>query len=163
MEYKSLAQITLIKTTVSDHNVRMSNKNPQTTSLSLSEKALFDLAAFPAFNIAAGLKNMHADTALFTDIVKTMLEKDLPLEKRAYEQAYAEKDWETIEKLVHKMKGGSIYTGLVKLQYACDHFEVYYQSGQKPLREKLYQQIMHTIDLSQEALQTWLVKSADMP
>ncbi|MCR9192434.1 MAG: Hpt domain-containing protein [Gammaproteobacteria bacterium] len=137
----------------------MSDNNPQTTSLSLSEKALFDIASFPVLDIAVGLKNMHADTALFTDIVKTMLEKDLPLEKRAYKQAYAEKDWETLEKLVHKMKGGSIYTGLVQLQHACDYFEVYYQSGQKPLLEKLYQQIMHTIDRSQQALQTWLEAS----
>lgn len=123
------------------------------TKLSKNEKHLFALHPFPLVDIESGLRNMNADETLFITILHTLLEQEFPNEHSAYIRAYAQTDWETIEKLAHKMKGGSIYTGLIRLQHACQHFEEYYLSGQTQLLEALYQQIIHTMQETQQALE----------
>ncbi len=125
-------------------------------NLSKAEQKLFDLSQFPVFDVATGLTNMHANHALFIDIIKIIIHQEFPTETLAYKQAYAQNNWGKIEKLAHKMKGGSIYTGLTRLQYACQYLEDYYQSNQTTLLDQLYQQLMHTIDETQQELVSWL-------
>ncbi len=127
--------------------------------ISSDEKHLFALHRFPLIDIESGLKNMNADETLFITILHTLLEQEFPNESSAYIQAHAKNDWETIEKLAHKMKGGAIYTGLIRLQHACQHFETYHLSGQTLLLEGLYQQIIHTMRETQQALETVVSKA----
>ncbi|PJD90552.1 MAG: hypothetical protein CK424_07670 [Legionella sp.] len=124
--------------------------------ISDTEQYLFNLTLFPVFDMISGLKNMHANQALFIDIIKTIINQEFPTEKMAYEQAYAQQNWEKIEKLAHKMKGGCMYTGLTRLQYACQYLEDYYQSNQTTSLDLLYQQLLHTIDDTQQELVRWL-------
>lgn len=128
--------------------------------ISTHEKYLFELNAYPLLNFEVGLKNMNADKALFRTILDTVIKQEFPAEKAAFIRAHAQKDWGSIEKLAHKMKGGAMYTGLSKLQYACRHFEEYYQRAQTQLLENLYQQIMLTLDDTQREIETW-IKSHD--
>lgn len=99
---------------------------------------------------------MRADQASFLSILNTLLTEEFPNEKAEYIQAHAQTDWEKIEKLAHKMKGGAIYTGLVRLQYACQHYENSYPRGKKELLEALYQQIIHVMQETQVGLETLL-------
>lgn len=121
-------------------------------TLATHEQYLFDLHLYPLIDIQTGLKNMNADQSLFINILSTLLTQEFPNEMIAYKQAHKQHDWETIEKLAHRMKGGAIYTGLTKLQYACQHFETYYLNGQSSLLEHLYQQIMFVLHETQEAV-----------
>ena len=122
--------------------------------MSSHEKRLFDLHKYPLIDIQSCIKNMHADQESFFFILHTLLTQEFPNEKTAYTQAHQQGKWGKIEKLAHKMKGGAIYTGLVKLQYACQHFEEYYQSDQTYLLESLYQQIIHVMQETHIKLET---------
>lgn len=128
-------------------------------SLETKEEQLFILKQFPILDMASGLKNMNADDRLFIGILRTLLKQEFPNERLAYQEAHAKTDWETIEKLAHKMKGGAIYIGLLRLQHACQHFETYYMSGQTRLLEALYQQIIHTLYETERQLETVIAKS----
>ncbi|MBP9774520.1 MAG: Hpt domain-containing protein [Legionellaceae bacterium] len=100
---------------------------------------------------------MSADHDSFFFILNTLIKKEFPNERTAYSQAHQQGKWGKIEKLAHKMKGGAIYTGLVKLQYACQHFEAYYQSNQSLLLESLYQQIIHVMHETQVELEALVI------
>ena len=123
---------------------------------STHDKSLFDLDNYPLIDIPACLKNMHADQTSFLSILNTLLTEEFPNEKAEYVQAHTQADWGKIEKLAHKMKGGAIYTGLVRLQYACQHYENSYQHGKTDLLEALYQQIIHVMQETQVGLETLL-------
>ncbi len=127
-------------------------------TLATHEQYLFDLHAYPLIDIQTGLKNMNADQSLFINILSTLLTQEFPNEIIAYTQAHTQQDWGSIEKLAHKMKGGAIYTGLTKLQYACQYFEIYYLNDQSILLEHLYQQIMFVLHKTQEAISTLTAK-----
>lgn len=125
--------------------------------LATHEKRLFDLDKYPIINIPSCIKNMSADHDSFFFILNTLIKKEFPNERTAYSQAHQQGKWGKIEKLAHKMKGGAIYTGLVKLQYACQHFEAYYQSNQSLLLESLYQQIIHVMHETQIELEALVI------
>lgn len=125
-------------------------------SKSTHAQSLFDLNNYLLIDIPSCLKNMHADQASFLSILNTLLTEEFPNEKAEYLQAHTQADWEKIEKLAHKMKGGAIYTGLVRLQYACQHYENAYQHGKTDLFEALYQQIIHVMQETQVELERLL-------
>ena len=127
-----------------------------TQYLTDNEKKFFDLDHCPILHVESGLKNMNADRILFKDIIHTMIEQEIPTEKTAFIQAHSKKDWDKIERLAHKMKGGSIYTGLIRMHHACKYFEDYYRNEQTQLLEELYQQILDTMDETQNYLKHWL-------
>lgn len=129
------------------------------TSLAVEDKQLFALHRFPILDMASGLKNMNADDSLFITILRTLVEQEFPIERAAYKEAHAKTDWETIEKLAHKMKGGAIYIGLLRLQHACQNFETYYLSGQTFLLEPLYQQIIYTLHETEQQLDAVIAKA----
>ncbi|MDP3788753.1 MAG: ATP-binding protein [Candidatus Chromulinivorax sp.] len=121
-----------------------------------SEEKLFDLVAFPLLDIERALDSMGNNKVLLIDILQSMITQEIPVEKRAIQDAYARHDWDTIEKLAHKMKGGAVYAGVVKMQYACQYLERYRKAGHTKLLEKLYQQMLNILDETQEAITKWL-------
>lgn len=120
---------------------------------SLHEKHLFELNEYPLIDIQSCLKNMNVDQASLITILNMLIAQEFPNEIISYTQAHDQDNWGKIEKLAHKMKGGAIYTGLIRLQHACQHFEDYYQSGQSVLLEGLYQQIIYVMQETQETLE----------
>lgn len=127
----------------------------------LHEKHLFELNAYPLIDIQACLKNMNVNQASLITILNMLIVQEFPNEIISYKQAHDQGNWEKIEKLAHKMKGGAIYTGLIKLQYACQHFEDYYQSGQTDLLEGLYLQIIHVVHETQQKLENLITSQLE--
>lgn len=125
------------------------------------EKYLFELQQFPLIDIQSCLKNMNADQSALITIFHMLISQEFPNEITSYALAHEQVNWEKIEKLAHKMKGGAIYTGLIKLQYACQYFEDYYQTGQTILLEKLYQQILHVLQETHQTLADLIIQNGE--
>ncbi|HVT63450.1 MAG TPA: ATP-binding protein, partial [Legionellaceae bacterium] len=130
------------------------------SNLSHFEKKWFALDQFPLINIELALKNLNADKVLLSSMLKELLEKEIPVEKAEIEAAYKAQDWTKILNLAHKIKGGVVYLGLIKMQYACQYFERYYKTGQTKLIIPLYQQMIHVLDETGMAIQTWITSDA---
>lgn len=89
------------------------------------DKDFDDLVIYPLFDIDKALKSFNQDKALVQDILKSMVEHEIPETLQSIYLAHAEENWDAIADLVHKMKGGAMYCGTTKLQYACTYFEKY--------------------------------------
>ena len=46
-------------------------------------------------------------------------------------------------KIAHKIKGGIVYVGAIKLKMACQYLERYYKAGNRKHLEKLYEQVIN--------------------
>lgn len=77
---------------------------------------------------------------------------DLSLMKKADDNG----DWDKTQQLAHKIKGGAVYVGTVKIKMACQYLERYWKSGSWELLEKLYQQTLSVIDESVQEITRWL-------
>ncbi|KTD37477.1 sensory histidine-kinase / response regulator [Legionella nautarum] len=73
--------------------------------------------------------------------------------------AFAAKNYEQVEKLAHKMKGGAVYVGTLRMKYACQYLERYWKSGQRELFEKLYAQAVSVIEETMSYVKNWLQSS----
>ena len=119
-----------------------------------TEHELFNLEHFPLFDHAQGMKNIGQE-ALLQEVIQLMLKKEIPECEASLQQAYTTHDWERIEKIAHKLKGGAVYCGALKLQYACQSLERYYKSAEivKPASlEALYTQLMQVISQTTQTL-----------
>ena len=85
-----------------------------------------------------------------------MAQNDILNDGKAIEDAYTAKNWEMIEKLAHKLKGGAVYCGTIKLKYACQYLERYQKAGHTALLENLYHQLIHVLKDTEQAIEQWL-------
>ena len=119
-----------------------------------TEKQLFELQDYPLLDIEQGINSMgNIDT--LRDLLKDMLDL-LPTDEIELDQAYLTKNWGLVEKLAHKIKGGAVYCGTVKMKYACQYMERYHRAGHRELLEKLYQQLIKTIIDTKYSIAEWL-------
>ena len=81
---------------------------------------------------------------------------DLPKDLDTITKAYAEQQWDIIEKMAHKMKSGALYCGVTRMKYACQYLERYQKAGHTHLQNQLYQQLMTVIIETQDAVAKWL-------
>lgn len=121
-----------------------------------TEEELLKLDAFPLLDINRALASMGNNTDLLNNTLKSMIEREIPNSIIKLEKAYAAKDWDTIEKLTHQMKGGLVYCGAFKLVYACQYLERYQKAGQTKLLKPLYKQLCDVIDKTKDAINQWL-------
>lgn len=115
-----------------------------------TEEELFELNHLPIFDLQVGAKVMGSEEVareLHQDFKNQTLGEDLGRLK----QAHGNGDWVEIEKLSHKIKGGSCY-GTVRLYYALLYMERYLKAGHKNCSEKLYDQMIRVIDETTEYL-----------
>ncbi|CAM2944888.1 sensory box histidine kinase/response regulator [Legionella steigerwaltii] len=126
--------------------------------LSDTEEELFKLDAFPLFDAHSALTSLGNNAVLFNKTLKFMIEQEIPNTLKALEKAYAAGEWETIEKLAHKMKGGLVYCGAFKLVHACQYLELYHKAGYVKFLEPLYKQLVDVIDETKEAINQWLLR-----
>jgi HPt (histidine-containing phosphotransfer) domain-containing protein len=92
------------------------------------------------------------------DLLPTFIE-DLPKDLKEIKEAFADKDYETVEKTAHRMKGGAVYIGVIRMKYACQYLERYWKSGEKELFPTLYKQAIEVIEETAEHLKEWLDKN----
>jgi HPt (histidine-containing phosphotransfer) domain-containing protein len=73
--------------------------------------------------------------------------------------AFSRQNFASIEKLAHKIKGGSVYLGLIRMKYACQYVERYWKTGQCELFEALYHQAVSTIEETITYIEGWLQRN----
>ncbi|WP_274520252.1 Hpt domain-containing protein [Legionella nautarum] len=83
----------------------------------------------------------------------------MPQDFAKMQAAFAAKNYEQVEKLAHKMKGGAVYVGTLRMKYACQYLERYWKSGQRELFEKLYAQAVSVIEETMSYVKNWLQSS----
>ncbi len=124
--------------------------------LPATEKQLFELESFPLFNMNSALQSMGNDINLLKSILKSLIEKETPLDLIELEKARLSGDWTTVEKLAHRMKSGFVYCGAEKLVHACQYLERYHKAGHTHLLEPLYQQMLDVIEETRVFVHSWL-------
>ncbi|MCR9192518.1 MAG: ATP-binding protein [Gammaproteobacteria bacterium] len=120
------------------------------------EEQLFALDQLAVLDADLAIKNLGGNKNLLISMLKELFEKELPIEKKQLEQAFVTKNWHKIEKLAHKMKGGLVYLGLIKLQHACQYLERYHKAGHQKLLEELYTQMMSNLEETKTKIHHWL-------
>lgn len=148
---------------VSKKDIYSPYKNAPTSALigadlPATESELFILDQLPLLDAELAIKDFSQNKSLLVTLLKSFLEQT-PQEKEAIQTAYALRDWRRVEKLAHKMKGGTVYLKLNKLSIACQYMERYHKAGHTKLLEELYHQMIKTIDETLAAITHWLQKN----
>ncbi len=121
-----------------------------------TESELLNLAQWPLLNADLAIKELGNNKTLVVNMLQAFLDEQIPQEKANLEAAYQHKDWHQIEKLAHKMKGGTVYLKLTKLSTACQYMERYHKAGHRKLLEQLYRQMLATIHETIPVVNQWL-------
>jgi CheY-like chemotaxis protein len=119
--------------------------------LPATEAELFELHKKPLLDPQVALKELGNNVALFNKILIQMVEHDLPHDLKELNTAYTIEDWDTIEHTAHRMKGGFVYCGMLRLSLACQYLERYRKTGQTSQLDALFKQV---ITVSQDSITT---------
>jgi PAS domain S-box-containing protein len=121
------------------------------------EEALFLLDAYPLFDEKSGVI-ASSNEALLIEILTMLVEQSIPEELEALERAHKELDWQAIQDIAHKMKGGALYCGTTRMRFACQYMERYLLAGHRKLADKLYQQLIAVLESTKNYIDNWLLK-----
>ncbi|WP_078061556.1 response regulator [Legionella saoudiensis] len=125
------------------------------TDLPDSMEHLFNLTEFPLLDIEEGIKTT-GNQSILAEMLNLLIHDSLPKDLQLMEEAHQVQDWETTQQLAHKIKGGAIYVGTVKMKIACQYLERYWKTGHSELLEELYQQAVTVIRESIKEVAHWL-------
>ena len=106
------------------------------------DQELFNLTEFPILDIEQGIETTGGEEML-KQMIELMLNKTLENDLKELTDAHQNKDWEKVQKMAHKIKGGIVYVGAIKLKMACQYLERYYKAGNRKHLEKLYEQVIN--------------------
>lgn len=123
-----------------------------------TEEALFALNQYPYIDTAI-LKNIYGEN--YFDIAGSALKLmsiQLIKDKEDISRAFIANDWDKVEKLAHRAKGGAAACGLLRMKYACQYLERYRKAGLSNLLDKLYYQLIDILDETKVYLTDWLQK-----
>jgi len=134
-----------------------SEKALYSAELPENEDTLFDLAAFPILDVEDEIKTAGNEFNL-VEMLAFMLTDSLPKDLALMKEAHKANDWNKIQQLAHKIKGGAVYVSTMKIKMACQYLERYWKTGQRDLLEKLYQQAVSVIEESMLEIRQWLKK-----
>ena len=119
-----------------------------------TEAELFEIDHYPLLDINVGINVLGSEDMvreILTSLKGDAITDDLALIKKAHSDG----DWEAVEKLAHKMKGGSDF-GTVRMHYALLYMERYQKAGHTKCSEALYAQMLKIIDETMAYLDDWL-------
>jgi PAS domain S-box-containing protein len=120
-----------------------------------TEEELFDLRAFPILNIDNAIRTI-GNEELVRQVLQLMISEEIEKDILLIKTAHTKGDWQDIEKFAHKMKGGAVYIGTIRMQYACQYLERYQKAGHTELLELLYQQLIAVVKDTQDYIRAWL-------
>lgn len=123
------------------------------SDLSTKEGAL-ELATFPILDIEEGVKALGSEDTL-CEMLKFLLEQSLPEDLSVLKEAHNSGDWEKTKSLAHKIKGGVVYVGAVRIKMVCQHLERC-KTEQRDVLESLYQQFLDVTDESIIEIKKWI-------
>jgi PAS domain S-box-containing protein len=139
------------------HNTQQSTPAKASYSSELPEhnESLFHLSEFPVLDVEEGIKTTGNQTML-AEMLTFMINESLPQDLELIKEAHAAHDWNKTQQVAHKIKGGAVYVGTIKIKIACQYLERYWKSGQRDLLERLYQQTIVVIEESIQEINHWL-------
>ncbi len=140
-----------------EHVHKVLNTGQLGLDLPEQEKQLFELDKFPLLDINSAVESL-GNEAMLHDILSLMANKEIPSDLLNMQKIYIDKDWDGIEKLAHKMKGGTLYCGTTRMKYACQYLERYRKAGHASKLEKLYQQLIQVTQETKQSITQWLQK-----
>ena len=147
---------TVLKQFVTPATISSAQETPKLgADLPVNESELFELDKFPVLDTVSAAAKMGSESFL-REMLELMLNKAIPEDLQTIEKAYESNNWELVEKIAHRMKGGAIYCGTVKLQYACQYLERYRKAGHASELNALYQQLMRVIEETMLRIKEWL-------
>ncbi|WP_158617433.1 PAS domain-containing hybrid sensor histidine kinase/response regulator [Legionella sp. km772] len=120
-----------------------------------TEEELFDLHKLSLLDINKAI-NTVGNEGLVRQVLELMISEEIQKDIRFIKTAHSAGCWDEIEKFAHKMKGGAVYIGTVRMQYACQYLERYHKAGHTRLLELLYQQLITVVDDTQNHIREWL-------
>lgn len=125
------------------------------SELPSNDDSLFDLSTFLILDSEAGIKTIGTESLLI-EMLQFMVHESLPEDLELMKKAYAALDWDRVQQLAHKIKGGAVYVGTTQLKMACLYLERYWKAGKCDLLDSLYQQTIATIDETCSEIEKWL-------
>ncbi len=135
--------------------LRYNESSPLGRDLPAIERQLFELDTFPLLDINHAFENI-GNEALLREMLQLMLDKAIPDDATAIKKAHAANDWELVEKLAHKMKGGAVYCGTIRMQHACQYLERYRKAGHTAALNVLYEQLIRVVEDTMGPIREWL-------
>jgi signal transduction histidine kinase/DNA-binding response OmpR family regulator len=126
------------------------------TDLPETIEELFQLEQFSLLDAEQALTNCGNDKKILIEMLTLMSTKELPTDLEQMKNAYAAKDFPLVEKTAHKIKGGAMYVGTIRMKYACQYLEHYWKSGERALFNPLYHQTLRVIEESTMFINQWL-------
>lgn len=124
-----------------------------------NEEQLFQIKSLPTLDVEIfhNIYNFDDWEDAFQEAMETFLET-LPKERALIQEAHNNHDWVKVQALAHKMKGGCLTVGMQRLAIACQFLERYIKAGHNQQCEKLYEQMMCTINDTVPEVTDWLKK-----
>lgn len=122
-----------------------------------SDDELFQLNQFPILDSDEALKNC-ATQEMLKELL-TLMTQELPTDLECMKKAFKSHDYPQIEKIAHKIKGGAVYVGTIRMKYACQYVERYWKTGQRELFDALYHQGVSTIEETITYVDGWLQRN----
>lgn len=136
-------------------SLQSSNHEQFRLDLPKNDEELFALTKFPLLDVKEAIIN-GTDKNFLVELLASLVNEDLPKEFIQMRQAFAKKDFELVQKIAHKIKGGTVYVGTIRLKYACQYLERYWKIGERKLFEKLYTQALQVINDTITYVENWL-------
>lgn len=122
-----------------------------------SDDEMFQLNQFPILNSEEALKNCATEEMLKE--LLTLMTQELPSDLECMKKAFKAHDYPLVEKTAHKIKGGAVYVGTIRMKYACQYVERYWKTGQRELFDALYHQAVGTIEEAITYIEGWLQRN----
>jgi HPt (histidine-containing phosphotransfer) domain-containing protein len=85
-------------------------------------------------------------------IIFGMMLNSFPEELAALDASYQKNDWESIRKLVHKIKGSASYCAAMRLKEACVKIEESVESNSVEVLKELYKHLLEEVALVEKAI-----------
>lgn len=136
-------------------------QNSWALDIPATESECFTLSHFPILDIEEGIKTSGSEEML-REMLQFMLNESLPPDIAALKKAHDSLDWEKTQQLAHKIKGGLLYVGAVRMKMACQYLERYWKIGQRDLLEQLYQQLLQVTDESIREIDQWIKNTSPL-
>lgn len=121
-----------------------------------TETELFSLEPLLIFDVDKARKILGNNNTLLMDLIKTTITSLIPEELLLMKQAHDTGNWKTVSRIAHKLKGGFLSIGLTRAATACQYLERYYKAGHTVLLEKLYAQVLETLDTTSVSLKSFI-------
>ena len=122
LTFNSCMKIMNTYLTVNDKPINPHKSDYTHVELPMQNKELFDLSAFPILDPDEGIKTTGTIAAL-AEMLRFMIYESLPKDLALMKEAYSQFDWDKTQQLAHKIKGGAVYVGTVRIKMACQYLE----------------------------------------